>query len=56
MLTRPDPWFTRPIRSSQDKSRRNARKAMIVLAARRRDREDVERYFSERARLAERVS
>ncbi len=49
MPTRPDPWFTRPIRSSQDTSRRNARKAMIVLAGRRREREEVERYLAERA-------
>ena len=49
MLTRPDPWFTRPIRSSQDISRRNARTAMNVLAARRREREDVERYLAEQA-------
>jgi hypothetical protein len=49
MLTRPEPWFTGPIRASQATSRRNARKAMIVLAARRREREDVERYLAERA-------
>lgn len=49
MLTRPEPWFTGPIRASQDTSRRNARTAMIVLAARRREREDVERYLAERA-------
>ncbi len=56
MLTRPDPWFARPIRSSQDRSRSNARRAMVVLAARRRERDDVERYFSERARVAELAS
>jgi hypothetical protein len=48
MLTRPDAPIIRPLRSSQEISRRNARKAMAVLAARRREREEVERYLDRR--------
>ena len=46
MLSLPDTWITRSLRSSQDTSRKNARAAMIVLAQRRREREDVERYLA----------
>jgi len=46
MLSLPDTWISRSLRASQDTSRRNARAAMMVLAARRREREDVERYLA----------
>ena len=46
MLSLPDTWITRSLRASQDTSRRNARVAMIALAERRREREDVERYIA----------
>jgi len=46
MLSLPDTWITRSLRSSQDTSRRNARTAAIRLAERRREREDVERYLA----------
>jgi hypothetical protein len=50
-----DIWITRPLRSSQETARQNARKAMVVLAQRRREREDVERYLADRARHARRT-
>lgn len=50
MLSLPNTRLPRPIRASQDTARRNARRAMFVLAAKRREREDVERYLSERDR------
>lgn len=50
MLSLPNTRLTRPIRTSQDTARRNARRAMFVLAAKRREREDVERYLAERDR------
>ena len=46
MLSLPDTWITRSLRSSQDTSRRNARVAAMMLAERRREREDVERYLA----------
>lgn len=50
MLSLPNTRLPRPIRASQDTARRNARRAMFALAAKRREREDVERYLSERDR------
>lgn len=40
--------WTRALRSHHDVSRHNAMVAMKVLAERRREREDVERYLDER--------
>jgi hypothetical protein len=47
------PWpviWARALRSHQDVARQNALTAARVLAERRREREDVERYLEDRAR------
>jgi len=38
-------WIARPL-LSQDRARRNARRAALVCTQRRREREDVQRYLA----------
>lgn len=41
-------WIARPL-LSQEQARRNARRAALVCAERRREREDVQRYLARHA-------
>lgn len=45
-------WIAHPVMSSQERARRNARRAALICAQRRREREDVERYLAAHAAVA----